>query len=79
MADQLVLALNRLGYLPVFLPRTNIAPPELYNYSRTNRRLVRYGALSAYLPAVTNLVPNEGDLAAINYKYSSSKYPSGSS
>jgi hypothetical protein len=73
MTDELVRALNKLGYLPVFLPRTNVEPPELYNYSRTNQRLVRRGALSQYLPTVVDLKPMEGELGDIEYKYSSSK------
>lgn len=73
MADQLVRSLNRLGYLPVFLPRTKIEPPELYNYAPANQRLVRRGPLSAYIPAAKDLTPSEGDLGDIEYQYSSKK------
>ena len=55
MADELVRALNKLGYLPVFLPRTKVEPPELYNYARTNQRLIRRGALSAHVPKAKDL------------------------
>ena len=73
MADALVRELNRLGYQPVFLPRTGVSPPELYNYERANQRLVRRGALARYLPSVAELEPTTGQLADINYKYTSSK------
>ena len=51
MTDALVAALNRAGFQPVFMPYTNILPPELYNFARrpTGPRLVRRGPLSAYL------------------------------
>jgi hypothetical protein len=73
MADELVRALNGLGYTPVFMPETGLQPPELWNYSPARRQLVRRGALSVYLPAAAQLVPVDGDLGDINYKYSSSK------
>jgi hypothetical protein len=73
MADQLVQELNRLGYQPVFLPRTGVSPPELYSYSRQNHRLVRYGELAAYLPAAGELKAKVGELGDINYQYSSRK------
>ena len=73
MADELVRVLNKLGYVPVFLPRTGVEPPELYNYSPVNQRLVRRGELSTYLPAAKDLKPTEGDLGDIDYKYSSTK------
>ena len=73
MADALVKELNRLGYQPVFLPRTAVTPPELYNYERENRRLVRRGALSNYLPAALALQPARGQLGNVAYKYTSEK------
>jgi hypothetical protein len=73
MADELVRKLNRLGYQPVFLPRTGVTPPELYNYVREQERLVRRGALSEYLPAVAALEPSKGQLGDISYKYTSEK------
>jgi hypothetical protein len=73
MADALVRELNRLGYQPVFLPQTGVEPPELYNYSRQNQRLVRRGPLGEYLPRAGALPTTEGDLADITYKYTSEK------
>lgn len=73
MADALVRELNRLGYQPVFLPRTGVTPPELYNYERQNQRLVRRGALREYLPAAAALQPTRGQLGDINYRYTSEK------
>jgi hypothetical protein len=73
MSDALVRELNRRGYQPVFLPRTGVSPPELYNYSRENQRLVRRGELANYLPAVKKLVPTKGQLGDIAYKYTSEK------
>jgi hypothetical protein len=57
----------------VFLPRTGVTPPELYNYERTNKRLVRLGALGEYLSAAAKLQPTEGQLANINYQHTSEK------
>jgi hypothetical protein len=73
MSDALVRELNRLGYQPVFLPRTGVTPPELYNYVRDNQRLVRRGQLAAYLPAVKDLAAKQGQLGNIAYKYTSEK------
>jgi hypothetical protein len=73
MADALVRALNAIGYVPVFLPRTQVAPPELYTYTRSSGRLVRHGSLQEYIPAVKDLVPTEGRLGDINAKFSSKK------
>jgi hypothetical protein len=55
MADALVVELNRRGYQLMFLPRTGLKPPELYNWARSRRRLVRRAHLSEYLPRGTNL------------------------
>jgi hypothetical protein len=73
MSDALVKELDRLGYQPVFLPRTGVTPPELYSYEKSNQRLVRLGALSEYLTAASKLQPSEGQLADINYKYTTEK------
>ena len=73
MADALVRELNRLGYQPVFLPRTGVTPPELFNYVRRQRRLVRRGALKEYLPAAADLATTSGQLADIEYRYTSEK------
>ena len=71
MADALVELLNSLGYQPVFLPRTGVVPPELYNLA--NGRLVRRGPLKDYLPAVASLLPTEGQLANIAYRKTTKK------
>lgn len=73
MADALVKALNKLGYQPVFLPRSGAEPPEVYHYLRKEARLVRVGELAPFLPAAATLVPTEGQLGDINYSYTSSK------
>jgi hypothetical protein len=73
MTDSLVRALNNLGYQPVFLPRTNVLPPEVYAYSRQNRRLVRHGPLKDYLKSSPDVKLTQGQLADIQYVYTSSK------
>lgn len=73
MADALVKALNKLGYQPVFLPRTGVKPPEVYHYLRDGARLVRIGELLNFLPAAGKLEPTEGQLGDINYSYTSGK------
>jgi hypothetical protein len=73
MADALVRELNRLGYQPVFLPRTGVKPPELYAYVREQNRLVRHGALAEFISEVSQLKPDEGQLGNISYKYTSEK------
>jgi len=71
--DDLVRELNRLGYQPIFLPRTNIEPPELYNYSPEVQRLVRRGPLKDYLSDAAQLAVQSAKLGDINYSYTSSK------
>jgi hypothetical protein len=71
MADALVKELARLGYQPVFLPRTGVTPPEVYNYDR--EKLVRLGELREYLPVAGDLEPTQGQLGNINYQYTSEK------
>ena len=44
MADQLVKLLNQYRYQPVFLPRTGLLPPELYNFVKPS--LKRRGPLA---------------------------------
>ena len=73
MADVLVKQLAQLGYQPVFLPRTGVTPPEVYNYDKANQRLVRLGELREYLPQAGNLKPTDGQLGDINYHYTSEK------
>jgi hypothetical protein len=73
MADALVKALNKLGYQPVFLPRSGVKPPEVYHYLRDGARLVRIGELAPFLPAAAALAPTRGQLGDINYSYTSGK------
>jgi hypothetical protein len=71
--DQLVRELNRLGYQPVFLPRTNIEPPELYSYSPKAGGLVRRGPLKDHLADAADLAVETGHLGNISYSYTSTK------
>ena len=71
MADVLVKALNALGYQPVFLPRTGIAPPELYTFVKP--RLVRHGDLRLYLNNAPVPKPTCGKLADIQTTQTSGK------
>jgi hypothetical protein len=73
MADALVRVLNGLGYQPVFLPKGNVDPPEIYHYLRDAQRLVRIGELKNFLPAVAELQPSEGPLSDVNLAYTSDK------
>lgn len=71
MADALVKLLNSLGYMPVFLPRTGLVPPELYNL--VDGRLVRRGPLVKYLGSM-HLRPNTpGKMTDIEHKETSGK------
>lgn len=72
MADALVKLLNKAGYLPVFLPRTGLEPPELYTMT-DDHRLVRHGALVHFLPAARDLAPTEGSVAQLEAEQTSSK------
>lgn len=71
MADELVKLLNAYGYQPVFLPRTNVEPPELYNF--VDKRLIRRGPLKYVLPAVERMRPTRGAVADIEHKQTSGK------
>ena len=71
MSDSLVKLLNGLGYQPVFLPRTGLTPPDLYNFA--NHRLVRRGPLLDYLPRGTTFAPESGQAADIEHKQTSGK------
>ena len=73
MADALVKLLNKAGYLPVFLPRTGMEPPELYTMT-DDHRLVRHGALFNFLPAVKDLAPSTGAVAQLEAEQTSSKH-----
>jgi hypothetical protein len=73
MADALVELLNSFGYQPVYLPRSGVVPPELYNYNHSQGRLTRRGPLRDYVPEVAQLAPTKGQLADITHKECSSK------
>jgi hypothetical protein len=69
--DALVKLLNSFGYQPVFLPRTNVAPPELYGY--VNDRLIRYGPLRFFLQQVDQLSPTRGAMPDLYQKETTGK------
>jgi hypothetical protein len=71
VSDALVKLLNRLGYQPVFLPRTGSAPPELYNFA--NGRLVRRGLLTEYLPPSVRFDEERGRAADIEHEQTTGK------
>lgn len=71
MADNLVKLLNTNGYQPVFLPRTGIAPPELYNFAA--HRLIRRGPLVDYIPEIALASLRMGSMADIEGKLTSGK------
>lgn len=71
MADKLVQVLNSYGYQPVFLPKTGIVPPELYNFA--NHKLIRLGALTAYFQEPVKFEPTTGALGNIEGKVTSGK------
>ncbi|XYH98444.1 hypothetical protein ACMHYB_01380 [Sorangium sp. So ce1128] len=71
MSDAFVKLLNRLGYQPVFLPRTGSAPPELYNFA--NGRLVRRGPLAAYLPSSVQFEEERGRAADVEHEHTTGK------
>src|SRR5271170_5830062 len=72
MADALVKLLNSYGYQPVFLPRTGIRPPELYNFA--NHRLIRRGPLKNYIVEVARLQLTTGAMASIEGKRTTGKH-----
>lgn len=71
MSDALVKVLNGYGYQPVFMPHTGYVPPELYGFA--DHKLIRHGALSAYIKDPVTFQPTTGDLAGIEGKVSSGK------
>ena len=71
MPDALVKTLNGLGYQPIFLPRTGVKPPELYNADRG--RLFRRRPLADKLPSTAKLQLTIGRLPSIEHAESSSK------
>jgi len=71
MSDALVTMLNSYGYQPVFLPRTGVVPPELYNFA--NKRLVRQGELARFFKKPVTFTPSKGRLGDLQGKVTSSK------
>jgi len=71
MADALVTMLNSYGYQPVFLPRTGLVPPELYNFA--NKRLVRRGELAKFFQKPVTFTPTKGRLGDLQGKVTSTK------
>jgi hypothetical protein len=71
MADALVKLLNRYGYQPVLLPRTGVAPPELYTFAE--HRLIRRGPLEKYLAAPLQFTERNGRLGNIEGEVTSGK------
>jgi len=72
MSDALVKMLNSYGYQPVFLPRTGVVPPELYNFA--NKRLVRRGELTRFFEKPVTFTPTKGKLGDLQGKITSSKH-----
>ncbi len=73
MADALVRLLNQRGYLPIFLPRTGLEPPELYSFARQKNELVRWGALRQFLPQGTAFRPKSSQVSDIEHLQTSGK------
>jgi len=71
MADALVIMLNSYGYQPVFLPRTGLVPPELYNLAK--KKLVRRGELARFFQKPVSFTPTKGRLADLQGKLTSNK------
>jgi hypothetical protein len=71
MGDAFVRLLNGYGYQPVFLPRTGLVPPELYDFVRP--RLVRRGPLSDYIKEVAGFPVSSGELGNLDGKLTSGK------
>jgi hypothetical protein len=64
--DALVKLLNSVGYQPILLPRTGLAPPEVYIYK--NDKLTRRGPLLDYLPEGSTIPAlNRGQLDSIEH------------
>lgn len=80
MADALVTALNRAGFQPVFMPYTNILPPELYNFARRpiGPRLVRRGPLNSYLAQEVPFTLTRSELPDITHVSTTRKDLNGS-
>lgn len=72
MSDALVSMLNSYGYQPVFLPRTGLVPPELYNFA--NKRLIRQGELSRFFQKPVVFTPTRGKLGDLQGQLTSNKH-----
>lgn len=72
MSDALVNMLNSYRYQPVFLPRTGLIPPELYNFA--NKRLVRRGQLGRFFEKPISFTPTKGKLGDLQGKLKSNKH-----
>jgi hypothetical protein len=72
MSDQLVTLLNRFGYQPIVLPRTELTPPELYNFVKP--KLIRRGPLGDFMKEASNLEVTKGRLANLEGHLSSDKH-----
>jgi hypothetical protein len=72
MSDALVTMLNSYGYQPVFLPRTGLLPPELYNFAK--KRLVRRGEFARFFQKPVTFTPTKGRLADLQGKVTSNKH-----
>jgi len=71
MADELVKLLNSFGYQPIFLQKTGVKPPDLYQF--VDNRLIRRGPLKDYDPEFGKLEETRGTLASIQHRESSKK------
>lgn len=71
MSDQLVKMLNSYGYQPVFLPKTGLVPPELYNFDA--HKLIRLGPLESCIKDSVKFQPTEGKLGSISGQVTSGK------
>ena len=49
MIDALVKVLNKAGYMPVKLPKTDIEPPQVYTVDRPRRSIRPWGGLDLFL------------------------------
>lgn len=73
MPDALVTLLNNVGYMPVFLPRAGLVPPDLYDLGQHNK-LIYLGPLSAILPNTVKLpTPSRNALPDIHHQETSKK------
>jgi hypothetical protein len=71
MADTLVKLLNANGYQPIFLPRSGMVPPDLYNFA--DHKLIRRGPLVNYIREIASIPLSTGTTADIEGKQTSGK------